>query len=104
MRRLVYLAAARADLLDILVSVTEISGSVATGRRYVEGIRAQCRKLATLPGLIGRPRPELRPDIRSAAHGTYVIYFRSIGETFEVVSILHARRDVTSVFRSREGG
>lgn len=102
MRRLVYLAAARSDLLDILASVADLSGSVATGRRYVETIRAQCRKLANLPGLIGRARPELRPDIRSTAFRSYVIYFRYVGETFEVVSILHARRDVSSAFQRPE--
>jgi plasmid stabilization system protein ParE len=50
MRRLVYLAAARSDLLIILETVTEISGSLQTGRRYVDRIRAHCRKLAGLPG------------------------------------------------------
>jgi plasmid stabilization system protein ParE len=104
MRRLVYLAAARSDLLIILETVTEISGSLQTGRRYVDRIRAHCRKLAGLPGLIGRPRPELPHGIRSSACGSHVVYFRYVGDTVEVVSVLHARRDVTAAFAPDEEG
>jgi toxin ParE1/3/4 len=101
MRRLVYLAAAREALADLLVSITEFSGSIATGRAYVERIRAHCRKIATLPCTIGRPRPELRPDLRSTACGQHVIFFRIVGETVEIITILHARRDLAAAFRER---
>ena len=95
MRRAVFLAAARTDLVDILVSITERSGSLAAGRDVVAGLRAQCHKLAGLPGMLGRPRLELPPDIRSFPSRNHGIYFRYRDDTLEVVNILHARRDIT---------
>jgi toxin ParE1/3/4 len=74
--RLVYLASARRDLASILDYITRESGSLAVGRRFVGRLRQQCLKLASLPGRLGRARPELRPDIRSFAFRGYVIFFR----------------------------
>jgi plasmid stabilization system protein ParE len=72
-RRLVYLASARRDLVEILEYITRQSGSVAVGRRFVDRLRRQCAKLAALSGTLGRARPELRPDIRSFPFKGYVI-------------------------------
>jgi plasmid stabilization system protein ParE len=47
---------------------------------------------------MGRARPELRPDIRSAAFRGYVIFFRCDAETFEVVNVLEGHRDIDSYF------
>ncbi len=94
MRRLVYLKAARNDLADILRYVTAESGSLVTGQRFVGKLRAQCAKLAVLPGLLGRTRPELGDGIRSFPMRTYVIFFRYRVETLEVVNVLEAHRDV----------
>lgn len=102
MRRVVFLAAAQADLVDILVRVTEASGSRATGRRVVASLRAQCQKLAALPGTLGHPRPDLRPDIRSFPHRNYVIYFRARDDVLEVINVLHSRRDLADRFAAPE--
>ncbi len=48
--------------------------------------------------MMGRPRPELRPDLRSFPFGNYVIFFRYLEDTLEVVSILHAHRDIERIF------
>ncbi|MNY77174.1 hypothetical protein D3C86_2169900 [compost metagenome] len=47
---------------------------------------------------MGRPRPELRPDIRSFAVRRYVIFFRYIDDVFEVVNILEGHRDIDRYF------
>ena len=99
MRRLVYLASARRDLADILEYVTEESGHLAAGRRFVDALRGQCRKLASLPGTLGRARPELRPDLRSFPFKGYIIFFRCQGNTFEVVNVLEGYRDIVTYFR-----
>lgn len=96
MPRLVYLAAARRDLVSILEYVTSESGSLTVGRRFVGHLRQHCAKLASLPGTLGRPRPELRPDIRSAACKGYVIFFRCQGQSFEVVRIIEGHRDIAA--------
>lgn len=98
MRRLRYLDSARADLLSIFTYIARESGDTVVARRFVETIRAECRKLAGLPGQMGRPRPELRPDIRSFAFRGYVIFFRYMEDVFEVVDILEGHRDIDQHF------
>jgi hypothetical protein len=58
-------------------------------------------KLASLPGTLGRARPELRPDLRSFPYRRYMIFFRYVGDVFEVVNILEAHRDMGAFFRAR---
>jgi toxin ParE1/3/4 len=98
-RQLVYMASARRDLANILDYITRTSGSLAIGQQFVDRLRQQCRKLASLPGTLGRLRPELRPDIRSFAFGNYVIFFRYEGDTVEVVNVLEGHRDIDAYFR-----
>lgn len=102
MRRLVYLAAAERDLLAILEYVTRASGSVAIGVSLTARLQARCARLAALPGVLGRARPELRPDIRSATLGNYVIFFRYRDDLLEVVNVLERHRDIDAFFA--EGG
>ena len=102
MRRLVYLASARHDLVSILEYITRESGSAAVGRRFVKQLRKQCAGLAELPGTLGRARPELRPDIRSFPFKSYVIFFRYVGDTFEVVNVLEGHRDIDAHFEEPE--
>ncbi len=101
-RRPVFLAAARADLLQILEDVTRASGSLATGQSFVRQLRVQCHHLAGLPGTLGRARPDLQPDIRSSPYRGYIIFFRYLGDRFEIVNILHSRRDIDDVFAADE--
>ncbi|MBB6253654.1 type II toxin-antitoxin system RelE/ParE family toxin [Nitrospirillum iridis] len=99
MRRLVLLDSALADFTGILTFITRESGSLAIGRGFVGVLQGQCRKLAALPGTLGRARPELHPDIRSFAFKGYVIFFRYRPDTLEVVNVLEGHRDVTAHFR-----
>lgn len=95
-----YLADARADLAEIFHYVSTESGSSATGYDYVEKIDAHCRHLAGLPGKLGTPRPELRPDIRSVPHKAHVISFRYLDDRIEIVGVVSARRDLEQLFGS----
>jgi toxin ParE1/3/4 len=61
-------------------------------------LRRQCARLAALPGTLGRPRPELRPDIRSFPCRGYIIFFRYEAETLEVVNLLEGHRDFPGLF------
>ena len=102
MRRLVYLAAAQRDLVSILEYITRESGSLAVGVAFTDRLQARCAKLASLPGTLGRARPELRPDIRSSAFGNYVIFFRYRDDALEVVNILEGHRDIDAFFSEDE--
>ncbi len=98
MARLKYLDSAKHDLVDILRYISRESGSLAVGQQFVGALRQKCGHLAQLPGQMGRPRPELRPDIRSYAFRGYVIFFRYIEDAFEVVNVLEGHRDTDEHF------
>jgi toxin ParE1/3/4 len=101
-RRLVYLASVRSDLLGILNYVAEESGSVAVAQGFIGQLRGRCRDIASKPGTLGRARPELRPDIRSIAHKGYVIFFRYVEDRLEVVNILEGHHDMDAYFSEPE--
>jgi len=98
MARLRWLSSAQADLIDILEFISLQAGDVEPGLRFVTDLRTRCAELSTLPAQIGRRRPELRPDIRSAVFKGYVIFFRYRDDVFEVVNIIHGHRDIDAFF------
>jgi len=99
MPELRYLASARSDLKTISDYIAKASANPATGRKFRAALQQKCRRLASLPGTLGRPRPELRPDLRSVPYKGYIIFFRYRDNLFEVVNIIQSRRDLPSVFR-----
>lgn len=104
LRRLRYLDSAKTDIISIFDYIARESGDVTAARRFVDFLRARCRHLAALPGHMGRPRPELRPDMRSFAVRGYVIFFRYIDDVFEVVDILEGHRDIEPYFNDPQRG
>ncbi|MDB5526324.1 MAG: type toxin-antitoxin system RelE/ParE family toxin [Rhizobium sp.] len=100
MPRLRYLASVDTDFREILKYIARESGNVTVGKAFIASIRDKRRHLASLPGMMGRPRPEIYPDIRSFAFGNYVVFFRYIDDRFEVVNILERHRDLESFFDS----
>lgn len=97
-----YTAAALRDLTGIALHIAGASGSRDTAEQFTDKLRARCRKLAGLPGRMGRPRPELLPDVRSAPFGNYVIFFRYVDDLFEVLAIAERHRDVDAMFGGSE--
>ncbi|RKK06041.1 type II toxin-antitoxin system RelE/ParE family toxin [Pseudoroseomonas wenyumeiae] len=103
MRRLVYLQAARRDLMGILDHIAREARDVEAGLRFTAILRQQCARLAALPGTLGTARPELRPDLRSFPCRGYVIFFRYRDNAVEVVNVLHGHRDVIGYFGQDPG-
>lgn len=98
MRRLVYPPPARRDFVALRDHLARESTSLAIAQRFVAGLRAQCSKLAALPGVLGRARPELGADIRSFPYRGYVIFFRYKAKAFTVLLVLHGNRDIDAQF------
>ncbi|MBV9704433.1 MAG: type II toxin-antitoxin system RelE/ParE family toxin [Methylobacteriaceae bacterium] len=73
-------------------------GRVGPRRSFVERLEAQCSKPATLPGILGRPRPELRAYLRSFPFGAYMVFFRDLEDKLEVVKIVRSHRDLDALF------
>jgi toxin ParE1/3/4 len=98
--RLIFTHAAHANLIEIANYIEGSSGSPATAERFVGSLVERCEHLAELPGVLGRPRPELLPDLRSTPHGNYVIFFRYVDDALEVVNILEGHRDIAAFFKT----
>jgi len=87
---------ARADLGDIQDDIATDNPTRAVSFR--SELVQQCRRQASLPGPHGWSRPGLRPDLRSVAYQGYVILFRYVRDTFEVVNIIEGHRDIEGMF------
>ncbi|MDP3895326.1 MAG: type II toxin-antitoxin system RelE/ParE family toxin [Mesorhizobium sp.] len=103
MRRLVYLSSARRDLQSILDYISRETRSAEIALGVVGRIREKCRSLATLPGTLGRPRPELREDVRSVVCGSHVIVFRYRNDLLEIINIFEGHRDIVAHYHPDEG-
>lgn len=98
MRRLRYTDAARDDIAGIARSISMLADDLQVGLSVAGAIVAQCEKLASLPGTLGRPRPELSSDLRSFPFRDYMIFFYYTDDALEVVNVLSARRDIDAHF------
>jgi plasmid stabilization system protein ParE len=97
--RLRFSDSAEDDLVAILDYISERSADAAVARRFVSTLRAQCEKLASLKSTMGVARPDLRPGIRSAPFGNYIIFFRYVDDVFEVLNIIEGHRDIGTLFK-----
>ncbi len=74
--------------------------SPANAQRFVQGLRAQCQKIAAAP-MVYVTRPELVAGLRSCAHGRYVIFFMPGANRVRIERILHSAMDIAAVFDPR---
>jgi plasmid stabilization system protein ParE len=102
MARLRYTATARRDLVSITTYIADRSGSRTVAERFAARLRGKCREIADAPIRLGRPRPNLLPDIRSLTLGSYMIFFRYAGDTVEIVNVIEGHRDIEALFRKGE--
>lgn len=93
MLQLRYLAQAKNDILNITRYITSESGDEDIAMQFIEKLMDQCRKLAELPGQLGRARTELHEHIRSFPFGNYVIFFLYNNEYLDEVTIIEGHRD-----------
>ncbi|MBW6496117.1 MAG: type II toxin-antitoxin system RelE/ParE family toxin [Burkholderiaceae bacterium] len=66
---------------------------------FIRELRAQCQRIAANPPGY-RLRPELGDDIRSCAHGNYVIFFVATPEEITIIRVLHGARDIPAILGS----
>ena len=88
---------AEADILEIWDFIAE--DSVAEADLWVDRLDAKLDLWATQP-MMGRPREELAPGLRSLAFGRYVVFFESMLDGIDVVRVLHGSRDLDAGFES----
>lgn len=91
---------AKQDLRDIWRGLAEYSG-LAFADSTLANIESKFRLLAQFPSS-GRMRDELLVGLRSYPAGDFVIFYRILETTVEVVRILHGRRDIDVIFGESE--
>ncbi len=103
MPRLVYRAAARRDIAEIAAHIERESASRTAADTFIDNLTDYCERLARLPGLLGRARPEFGRDYRSITFGSYVIFMRYADDDgprshLYVVHVVHGARDLDAYF------
>lgn len=95
MRDVTRAPAAEEDIAAALEYLDRFSAPAA--EELAEEIDRRCHLLAAQP-LVGRPRDDLRPGIRSSVVGRYVLFYRVTDTRIEVVRFLHGSRDIDGEF------
>lgn len=65
---------------------------------FVRELRTRIANIAEMP-LRYRERTELRPGLRAARHGNYMIFFKVDGDRVEVLRVRHGATDFGDLFQ-----
>ena len=87
---------AQDDFLDIWDYIYE-RNHVFVADQMVDRIKETTTKYARFPQM-GRPRPELKPTLRSFPVSSFVVYYRPISTGILIDRILHAAQDIDTEF------
>ena len=90
-----FLPLARDDLHEIWEYITQ--DNIEAAERLVNRIEELGQLLAQHPHL-GRRREELAAGLRSFPMGRYLVFYRPIEDGIEIVRVLHASRDIDTIF------
>jgi toxin ParE1/3/4 len=86
---------ASSDLIEIWSYIAD--DSVANSDAFIDKIYEAMQLLAGKPGS-GRRREELAPGMQSFPFGRYIIFYRVIAGTIDIVRVLHGARDIQNIF------
>lgn len=99
MPRLIFDEKAEADLDGIYDYIGIENQSPAAADEFIDAIRRACEPYARQP-LMGEPRTELGPDIRSFTHTrNYIVIYRALDDGIDVLRIIQTARDWQRLFR-----
>jgi len=91
MRKIHKTDTARADLVEIISYISQDNPPAAY--RWLQSLNAELDTLLRFPGL-GRPREELRPNLRSLPFGNYMIYYAPTDDGITLIRVVHGARDI----------
>jgi toxin ParE1/3/4 len=87
---------AQIDLQDIFIFTLEEWGE-AQAEKYLFELYSIFERLVAYP-LMGRARPKLVEHLRSFPTGAHIVFYMIWNDQISIVRILHASRDVESIF------
>ncbi len=91
MRRLLLSTAAENDLIATHAFLADRDPAIAD--RFVDGVFRRCGQLIDSPHL-GRPRPDVRADVRSLLFERWVAFYRSDPDAVLILRIVDSSRDL----------
>jgi toxin ParE1/3/4 len=89
--RIIRSRSAKEDLAEIWRFIAKDSDYYA--ERFIRFVDERLFHLAAHP-LIGRPRDELAPGLRSFLIRHLVVFYRPVADGIEIARVLHASRDM----------
>jgi toxin ParE1/3/4 len=93
---------AKADLKGVWSEIAR-RRDAATANRMSAAILEKCRSHAQFPET-GQTREELAPGLRSFPVDPYVVFFRPVEDTIQVLRVLHGRRDINRIMGKKKKG
>jgi len=94
-----FLRAAENDLLEIWLYIAEDDQDAAT--RLLLTIQSKCQLLAE-NGKLGPERSDIAPGMRYFVVGNFLILYREVDETVEIVRVLHGARNLETIFNTKD--
>lgn len=88
-------AQAQEDLIGIWAHVA--ADSLAAADRLLDEIGAKVKLLAAFPEM-GVARDDLRAGMRVLVFNEYVVLYRLVRKSVEIVRVVHGRRDLRGLF------
>jgi len=88
---------AEADLDELWAYIAANNPDAAD--RIVDAVLEGCQMHVRFPN-IGQSRDDLRQGLRCFVVSPYVVFYRPIEDTIEVLRILHGARDISSLIES----
>lgn len=86
---------AEADVLQIWEYIAD--DSMAEADRWVDRLDEKLALWAQQP-MMGRPREEIAPGLRSMPFGRYIAFYMPLPDGIDLVRLLHGSRDVDDAF------
>lgn len=89
---------ARRDIKNIREYIRNESQSKKIAEAFALRLLEKCKDIANQPFKAGRLRPELGEDLRSYVFDNYLIFFRYIDDSMEIIAFIEGHRDIEAIF------
>ncbi len=100
MNRYIIAPSASQDLNNIAEYFFKVN--VQTGEKFFLKFNHKCQQLTKFPYL-GRPYNHIKPSLRGLPLDGYIIFYRFIDETLEILRIVNGRQDLDALFDNKNG-
>lgn len=87
-------AQAEEDLIEIWIYIAQDNPGAAD--RVLDDIEQRFHALADNP-LMGRLRPDIAPELRYFAVGSYLILYRTVEDEIQIIRVIHGARDLPTI-------